>query len=126
MGTRSTTKFYENYKGEKYFIGGIYCQFDGYLSGHGKALRDYLKGKKIINGISGQTLREAFNGIDCLGAAVIAHLKNKIGSVYLCTEENKQAYNYKIWPEGESIFIEVECGEIIYSGNIDDMPTSDG
>lgn len=128
MGTRSTTKFYRNINGNKQFIGGIYKQFDGYISGYGKKLKNFLKGKKIINGIQNETLNEAFNGIDCLGAAVISKFKDRIGGIYLTTEDDIEDYNYKIWPEKECIFIEIKDfnEDIIFLGNINEMPETDG
>lgn len=127
MGTRSTTKFYEKFpNGEKFFIGGFYRQYDGYISGNGKELKDCLKNKKIINGISGETTEEAFNGIDCLGAYVISEFKDGIGGIYLTYEDDTQEYNYIIWNEGDAIFIEIEkYGEIVYSGDINEMPEED-
>lgn len=124
MGTRSITKFYDKYDdGTTRFIGGIYRQCDGYLEGHGKDLKDYLKNKKIINGICDETLATAFNGMSCCGAAVIAHFKKRIGGIYLSTENDKEFYNYKVWPEKDKIFIEIQIGDnIFYSGHIDDMP----
>jgi hypothetical protein len=126
MGTRATTKFYhKDNEGIKHYVGGIYRQYDGYVGGHGTELKDFLKGKKIINGIQEQTLDNAFNGIACMGAAVIAHLKEEIGKIYLACEDNTCFYDYILWNEDENIFIEIHIGdEIFYSGDINDMPDS--
>jgi hypothetical protein len=134
MGTRSVTKFYEVCKGKERFLGALYRQFDGYLDGHGKELKEFLAGKKVINGISlSEDNSKCFNGIGCLGASTIARFKTEIGGFYLTEENDEEEYNYKIWakmpdnvfdkPEG-IIYIEVKnYDRLLYSGPIDDMPT---
>ena len=80
MGTRCLTVFKEEDGTE---IAVLYRQMDGYPDGHGKELADFLEGKTIINGYSGESLGTAFNGMHCLAAAVVAHFKDGIGSFYL-------------------------------------------
>lgn len=125
MGTRSTTKIYSKKGGD--FLCCMYCQFDGYLSGHGKKLKDFLSGKKIINGICGQTLKTSFNGPGCMAAAIIAYFKEDIGGYYLFPENNLQEYNYTLYPDDEKIMIEITDWDdnLIYSGDINNMPIDD-
>lgn len=81
MGTRSLTVFQESSGKE---IAVLYRQYDGYREGHGEELIEFLKNKKIVNGISlGNNKNNAFNGMSCLAASVIAHFKNDIGGFYL-------------------------------------------
>lgn len=132
MGTRSVTKFCqiwydlnEEDDDKKQLIGAIYRQFDGYLDGHGKDLKDLLAGKKIINGFSGQTTETSFNGMGCLGAWVIGKLKgDDIGGIYLTHKDDEQEYNYEIWNSepGDIMIKVIRCQKIIYEGNIEDMP----
>lgn len=80
MGTRCLTEFVED--GE--VIATMYRQLDGYPEGHGKGLMDILRGKRIVNGIGqGDSLKNAFNGMGCLAAAVVAEFKDDIGGIYL-------------------------------------------
>lgn len=73
MGTRCLTVFKEANGTE---ICVLYRQFDGYPSGHGKELKDFLKGKKIVNGYNDDDEKNGnFNGMGCLVAQVIAHFK---------------------------------------------------
>jgi len=136
MGTRSLTKFVNVSNGKEHCIGAMYRQFDGYLSGHGAELKKFLSGKKIINGIvANDNIYSCFNGLGCLGASVIKHFKDGIGHIYLTTSDDNQEYNYKIWaeiPEGfeqpkGTIMVTVTNykNEEIYSGPIDDMPTTE-
>ena len=71
MGTRSLTVFQE-YDAE---IVVMYRQFDGYPSGHGIDLSEFLAGGKMVNGLSLNENERVFNGMSCLAAQVIAHFK---------------------------------------------------
>lgn len=108
MSTRSTVKFYSEYETKTPLL-CVYQQSDGYIEGVGYALASWLKGKKIINGISNQTMQEGFaNGMGCLAAQYVAENKNRIGSFYLTTPEDKQDYNYKVSFIDDGFIIEVE------------------
>ena len=81
MSTRSLTVFKDETGAE---IAVLYRQCDGYPEGHGKELKNFLKGKKILNGISlDSDITNAFNGMGCLTAAAIAHFKKELGQFYL-------------------------------------------
>ena len=56
MGTRSTVKFYD--KGVP--ILSVYQQYDGSIEGVGYDLANFLKDKTVINGISGQKMKDGF------------------------------------------------------------------
>jgi hypothetical protein len=95
MGTRSTVKFYSEYS--KKPVLSVYQQFDGYISGVGFNLANFLKEKTIINGISGQTMENGFaNGMGCLAAQYVKQSKTEIGGFYLTTNDDDQEYNYKV------------------------------
>ena len=99
MGTRSLTRFIEIWPGhDERAIGAMYRQFDGYVSGHGRDLANFLNGMHLVNGLSaGQPERKA-NGVGCLGAQVIAHFKaaQDTGSIYLAAVEDDQEYTYEV------------------------------
>jgi len=57
----------------------IYVHSDGYPDGLGQKIIDFIKNKKISNGVS----NDCFNGMGCLAASLIAHLKTKSGEVYI-------------------------------------------
>jgi hypothetical protein len=70
MGTRSLICFYDE-AGNVICV--LYTQCDGYVSGNGKKLINYLKYKLMVNGISGN--QPCFNGMGDLALRCIAHLK---------------------------------------------------
>lgn len=95
MSTRSlTVVIHEN---EKPLL-CMYRHCDGYPTGHGKELKDFLKGMRIVNGIVTRKGNTA-NGMGCLAAQIVAHFKDGIGGVYLYptdTQEAGQDYTYTI------------------------------
>lgn len=97
MGTRSTVRFFSEFDQTKPIL-SVYQQYDGYIvDGVGHELANWLKGKKMINGINRQTMEEGFaNGMGCLAAQYVAAHKVKIGGFYLATDDNMQEYNYEV------------------------------
>ena len=69
MGTRSLTYVYtETYKRTKPKpIVCMYRQYDGYLSGHGLELAEFLEPITLVNGL-GQNKQRVANGMGCLAA----------------------------------------------------------
>ena len=62
----------------------IYNHYDGYPSGLGVTLADYLQDFIVVNGLgSGQG--QVANGIGCLAAQVIKHIKEGPGNCLLYT-----------------------------------------
>ena len=108
MGTRCLTRI-NTASGDK--IINLYRQFDGYPSGHGKDLFDFLSGFEIVNGYTGREGPKAANGAGCLAAQLVAHFKDRkneserrrdgkvIGGFYLYPVEKTdlgQDYEYVI------------------------------
>lgn len=76
MGTRSTVSFFEN---KKHLV-SIYQQYDGYLSGVGEELKDFLNEKVLVNGVNSKMDRSKIaNGTGCLAAQFIERFKNGLG-----------------------------------------------
>lgn len=98
MGTRSTVKFYSEYEPNAAPLVCIYQQFDGYISGVGHELANFLKDKTVINGIgAGQEDMSKFaNGMGCLAAQFIAAHKTEIGGLYISEPNDEQEYNYEV------------------------------
>ncbi len=118
MGTRSLTHIAE--KGETILT--LYRQYDGYLQGHGLDLARFLKDISIVNGISGNATKIA-NGMGCLSAQLIAHLKDGVGNLYVYPPNSKdcwEEFTYYIYNEklGEEVKIKVEDsrGSTIFNG----------
>ena len=107
MGTRSTVKFYNEFSQKPMVC--IYQQFDGYISGVGYDLANWLKDKKVINGIGNETMEQGYaNTMGCLSAQYIAHLKTKIGGVYIEDINDEEEYNYHVRLLNGKIIIEVD------------------
>ena len=53
MSTRSITHIHEAHTGEERIVCSFYRHCDGYPDGHGKDLKEWLEGKRLVNGIDG-------------------------------------------------------------------------
>lgn len=99
MGTRSLTYLYE--EGSKKPFVCMYRQFDGYPSGHGSELAKFLAPIKMRNGYQMDDKAGTHaNGMGCLAAQLVAHLKTDIGGIYLHspdTDDAGQEYEYHIY-----------------------------
>lgn len=101
MGTRSLTYFFDH-DAPNHPVACMYRQMDGYPSGHGQELAEFLDGMTIVNGYgTGDAAGTHANGIGCLAAQVIAHFKNDqgIGGIYLepsDREQDLEDYVYRV------------------------------
>jgi len=93
MGTRCLTYVYD---GDEPFV-CMYRQFDGYPSGHGSDLADFLHDGKLVNGIPFGDKSKIFNGMSCLAAQMVAHFKDGPGNIYLYPPKLDQ----DVWQEYE-------------------------
>ena len=115
MGTRSITKFIESEGNKQKAITAIYRQFDGYPTGHGLDLAEFLF--QVI----------PVNGMGCLAAQVIHHLKDGPGGIYIehPDRENNEAYYYEVI--GDSFKpkeITIKCyegNELLFEGTPEEM-----
>jgi len=100
MGTRSTVAFYSEWdKSEDAKpIVNIYQQFDGYITGVGHELANFLKEFTVINGIGmGQDeMGKYANGMNCLAAQFIRQFKERVGGLYLAYPDEREGYHYDV------------------------------
>ena len=105
MGTRSLTRVIQKWNDEvtnktkSQTLVCMYRQMDGYPSGMGADLAEFLNGGKMVNGISLGETERAFNGMGCLAARMVAHFKDGVGGIYLYPTNVKdvwQNYEYEI------------------------------
>ena len=97
MGTRSLTFVYD---GDVPVI-NIYRQYDGYPSGHGHELAQFLDSKTLVNGFGKQNSFEA-NGMGCLAAQLIVQLKHGVGGIYnypVSSTDCFQDYEYHVYED---------------------------
>ena len=97
MGTRSKTSFIKKVGGKQIHLVSVYQQYDGYISGVGHEIADYILNKELVNGIPlSHNESNIANGFDCLVAQFIRDFKKDVGGLYITTEDNIQEYNYDI------------------------------
>tara|TARA_B100000927_G_scaffold69597_2_gene55122 strand:+ start:511 stop:969 length:459 start_codon:yes stop_codon:yes gene_type:complete len=121
MGTRSLTTFIETYKNDsgkkkKNEIVTMYRQYDGYPTGHGLDLAEFLSQGKLVNGIGFLDDTIVFNGMGCLSAQVIAEFKNGAGGIYL-QRENKNSgeeYRYEVIGDFDTKELTIKILEVGY------------
>ena len=134
MGTRSLTHFIERYKEpskdkrRKPIVNDteivvMYRQYDGYPSGHGIELAEFLSKGRLVNGISAAEKEIVFNGMGCLAAQVIANFKQGAGGIYLHkagTTDAWQDYDYYVIGDEETKELTLKCvnsgGKVIFEG----------
>lgn len=78
MGTRALIHVKQKGRHSK-TICTIYTQYDGYPSGIGKNILDFINNRRISNGLK----QDCFNGMEELSAMLVAHLKTDSGTIYL-------------------------------------------
>jgi hypothetical protein len=96
MGTRSLTFVYD---GETPII-NMYRQYDGYPTGHGAELAEFLAPFTLVNGLGINETRKVANGMGCLAAQLVANFKDGAGGFYLyptSAVDCGQDYEYHIF-----------------------------
>lgn len=120
MGTRSITTIIDNAWGRNTKVCTMYRQYDGYPSGHGKELAEFLAPIVVVNGIGLDETRKIANGAGCLAAQMVQHFKESAGpgGIYLEAPRLKmdgEDYSYRIIVE-ENLSVRVEVHS--YQGRI--------
>ena len=105
----------------------IYNHYDGYPSGLGVTLADYLQDFTVVNGLSIDQGKVA-NGIGCLAAQTVKYLKDEPGQIYLHKPGKRdwEDYEYFIWcKEGHGVWISIfdYNGNCIFVGKPDKLIT---
>ena len=120
MGTRSLTRVIETWKDDdgkqkQEMLVTMYRQMDGYPSGHGQDLADFLNSGKVVNGISVGEKQRVFNGAGCMAAQMISHFKgDSAGGIYIYPNSTKDAwqnYEYHVLVDFDSKDVTLICYE---------------
>jgi hypothetical protein len=102
MGTRSLTFVYDQYGEVQKPVCNMYRQFDGYPSGHGAELAEFLN------------KCDSYNGMGCLAAQMIHKFKTESYNVYLYPTDITncgQDYEYHISQKKDGLYLELfNCG----------------
>jgi len=126
MGTRCLTIVKDNDQA----IINMYAQWDGYPTGHGRALKDFLKPFIVSYGRVDKP--NTANGAGCLAGQIIAHFKKGNGGFYIYAPDQRDIgeefiYTVYINTDGE-ICITVEDTSVdkpLYNGLIMDYVPTD-
>lgn len=117
MGTRSLTFVYE--RGMP--IINMYRQYDGYPTGHGAELAEFLDGYTVVNGF-GEKRPKLANGMGCLAAQMVAHFKTEVGNFYLYnTAETDCGQDYEYHLHEDKIIVKNYSGNEIFNGAWDEF-----
>jgi hypothetical protein len=106
MGTRALTFVYE---GDKPLV-NLYRQYDGYPTGHGAELAQFLSEFHITNGISSGETRRTANGMGCLAAQVVAFFKESVGGFYIYSVDSVecgQDYEYHVYQKDKELRVRI-------------------
>jgi hypothetical protein len=130
MGTRSLTFVYD---GQEPII-NMYRQYDGYPTGHGAELAEFLAPFTLVNGLGINETRKVANGMGCLAAQLVANFKDGAGGFYLyptSAVDCGQDYEYHIYNKDNELHIAItnrgcnffgltqsETNESIFQGNL--------
>jgi len=108
MGTRCLTIVYDHDRP----IVNLYRQYDGYPSGHGAELAEFLgQFAAITNGIAVGETRRTANGMGCLAAQLIAHFKQTVGGFYIHSVDATdcgQDFEYHVYEQDGDICVRVK------------------
>lgn len=126
MSTRSLTFVKDD---TNRVVMNMYRQCDGYPSGLGTELYEFLKDIKMVNGLGDDFAKKIANGAGCLAAQIVAHFKDGPGGVYLHHPSSKdcgQDYEYHITADTSGITVKVvEAGwtghraKTLYQGDLE-------
>jgi hypothetical protein len=115
MGTRSVVNFQDKEMNNATVL-SVYQQYDGYETGVGKQIADFLRAMKICNGIGyGAKIFEYANGIGDLALQYIVKYKTSVGNLYAVAVGDIEEYNYYVNEEDVKI---IDCdGVVLFSGD---------
>ena len=108
MGTRSLTFVYDEQYGRRKpkAIINMYRQYDGYPTGHGAELAEFLAPFTMVSGISTREKRKVANGMGCLAAQLVSNFKVDAGGFYLypvTALDCGQDYEYHIYQKDSEL-----------------------
>lgn len=108
MGTRALTFVYDS--NDKPIV-NLYRQYDGYPTGHGAELAEFLSQfAAITNGIAVGDTRRTANGMGCLAAQLVAHFKDSVGGFYIYSVDSTecgQDYEYHVYQKDQELCVAV-------------------
>lgn len=128
MGTRSITTIIDHQWDKPERLMTMYRQYDGYPSGHGKELFEFLSQFTIVNGMGMNEQRKIANGAGCLAAQMVEHFKaaSGPGGIYIVKPRvtiDGEDYGYELTVT-QSLMIDVKVRSYkgqVFAGNLADF-----
>ena len=106
----------------------MYRHYDGYPSGHGVELSEFLTQLEFGMGISGNPELYSFaNGMGCLAAQMISFFKKSPGGIYIYPVDLDQAcwqeYEYHVTDSSVKVVLNgyEEPDEVIFEGSYEEF-----
>jgi hypothetical protein len=119
MSTRANIIIYDGEIDKSNQLVIIGKHYDGYPSDLGVTLLSFLKNRKICNGFSASAPKLS-NGMGCLSASLIKHLKEETGDVYILYKLwDLSEYLYYIYYSSDKIFLKITIPNTIEETLID-------
>ena len=118
MSTHAVLTVFDEYTSEP--LVHFYSHWDGYPSGFGKNLYNFLKDFTIVNGLSSDQNEKVANGMGCLAAQIIAHFKIEPGNFYILyeCENHDYEFNYELEFTDELRIRVLNYNKTLFSGTI--------
>jgi hypothetical protein len=122
MGTRSLTHIKDGSLKVKTLM-TMYKQFDGYVSGYGQDLVEFLQSLSLVNGIGMD--KKVANGMGCLAAQLIAKFKTEAGGIYVYPAGSKdcwEEYVYTVYVKDDKIALKIQTAnspKVIFNDTVD-------
>jgi|21_taG_2_1085346.scaffolds.fasta_scaffold02924_6 hypothetical protein len=120
MGTRSVTYIHEMESLDEGVVCGFYRHFDGYPSGHGQDMANWLKDKKLVNGIGSDfDPSYMFNRAGAMSVKFVNHIQNVAGAEMIFERDADvgQDCTYHIWYRNDKFWIQIDDGNLIEAVN---------
>lgn len=124
MGTRSETRIRSRWDdGEYQTHAHIFRHWDGYPEDHGKYLFDFLDGRSIVNGITGQEKKPFANGPGRVASQLVHQMQEDGHDPILESQHRGQEFEYEVDIDfgmrgGVIAKIRVFNGEKIFEGDL--------
>lgn len=118
MGTRSITHIHEmkSLSSDQKIVCSFFRHSDGYPSGHGKDLADWLSDKGLKNGIGADFIKGVhFNRAGTMAVKLCNHIQDKSGCEIIHTggKYDYIDYEYHIYFDKEFTIKVLDCGKEI-------------
>jgi hypothetical protein len=99
MSTHCITHIHDAHTGKEEIVCSFYRHFDGYPDAHGKDLANWLKGKKLVNGIGADHLTgRDFNRAGTMAVSLMNYIQQISGCEVIPRGKNVlDSYIYDIY-----------------------------